>query len=375
MMNKIYFPILKALPGEFTALEHASQKKADQMMPLFEISKITDQIRNRKKYKNRLVKKDYLDDTCEEIGRIWAGRHAMFDTYQWKPTETIESGEHVVPYTCNALNNMGVNTVPVVGYDRWEAPDYQLALKNVSEDHQGEFCIRLDHAAFEDAADPKFLRKNLQHILAYLEISPANCRIILDFGDITPLSVNDLLNKFESLFTHITSLGFLSYSIAGCSLPKSIDVAVKQPNTCGKVLRKEILLWKSIRQGFYHLPIYFGDYGVRGPNSNEGVPSKYTNGKIRYTIENEYHVERGQQLRQPPKGEQMWQLAQKIIDSGYYRGSVFSWGDHEILRCSKMEFKGNAGDWISIDTNHHLAFVVAEINEFERTLVSKPVNV
>ena len=40
-----------------------------------------------------------------------------------------------------------------------------------------------------------------------------------------------------------------------------------------------------------------------------------------------------------------------------------------------MEFKGNAGNWITIDTNHHFTFVIAEITEFERTLMSKPVTV
>ena len=375
-MNKIYFPILKALPAEFNALEQVGQKEANQIMPLFEISKITDQIRSRKKYKDcPTIKTTYLDNTCEEIGRIWAGRHTMFDTYQWDPTETVENGEHVIPYTYFELNNLGVNTVPVVGYDRWEVLDYRLALKSVLKDHRGEFCIRLDHTAFEDAYEPKFFLENLEDILTYLEISPMNCHIILDFGDITSLSVTDLLSKFETLFTHISSDGFWGYSIAGCSLAKTIDGAVKKINTCRKVLRKEMILWKSARKQFPHLPIYFGDYGIRGPHTNEGIRNPHTNGKIRYTIENEYFVARGHSLKLPPKGKQMWDLAQRIINSGHYLGPGFSWGDNKILSCSKMEFTGNMGNWISIDTNHHLVFVIAEITEFERTIKSRPVNV
>ncbi len=67
----------------------------------------------------------------------------------------------------------------------------------------------------------------------------------------------------------------------------------------------------------------------------------------------------------------MWELAQKIINSGHYLGAKFSWGDSEILRCSNKEFKGNAGQWIAIDTNHHLAYVIAEVAEFERITAAR----
>ena len=71
-------------------------------------------------------------------------------------------------------------------------------------------------------------------------------------------------------------------------------------------------------------------------------------------------------MTKPPKGRQHWDLAQVVIDSGHYLGPDFSWGDNEILRCSKKEFPGgNAHTWIKIDTNHHLAYVVAEVSEFE----------
>ena len=311
-MSTIYFPILKALSAELAALEQMDQWNANQMIPLFEIPIITDQIRDKKKYRNcPTIKADYLDDTSEKIGGIWEGRRAMFDMYHWYPDETIESGEHVIPYTYSALKNMGVDTVPIVGYDRWSDLEYQLALMSISKTHPREFCIRLDHTAFEDAAEPKYFQDNLQDILTTLEISSANCRVILDFEDVTSLLITDMLSKFELLLALISSYGFLGFSIAACSLPKTIDRAVKKPNTCAKVLRKEMLLWKNARKQFPQLPINFGDYGVRGPHTNEGIRSANTNGKIRYTIDNQYFIERGHSISKPPKGEQMWELAPK----------------------------------------------------------------
>lgn len=371
-MNTTYFPILKALTAEFKALENTKPGNASQIIPLFELPKVPD----RKKYRESSTPiTEFIDDTSEEIGRLWAGKFAMFDAYHWSPTATTEHGEHIIPYTYNALNFMGVEAVPVVGYDRWGMLEYQMALQSVARVHKGKFCIRLDHTAFEDSAEPDFFQENLDEILSLLELDPANCHVILDFEDVTPLGAIDLLGKFESLFNLISGYGFMSFSIAGCSLPKTINEAVKKPNTCGVVLRKEMLLWRSARQRYPRFPIYFGDYGVRGPSTNEGVPSKHTNGKIRHTIDKEYFVARGQSISKPPKGEQMWELAQKVVNSVHYLGAQFSWGDSEILRCSNKKFKGNAGQWIAIDTNHHLAYVVAEITEFERTITARTATV
>ncbi len=367
-MNTTYFPILKALAAEFSALENAKSKHADRLVPVFEIPKVPD----TKKYnQSSTPKAEFIHDVCQGIGGIWEGKAAMFDIYQWDPAEVIESGEHVASHVYNSLKSVGVEIIPVVGYDRWSVQDYQLALKSVSRGHAGIFCIRLDHIAFEDSAEPDFFQENLEDILNVLELSPKNCHLILDFEDVTPIAVIDLLSKFETLFALVTSYGFMSYSIAGCSLPKAINEAVKKPNTCGTVLRKEMLLWKGAREIFPKMPIFFGDYGVRGPNSNQGVPSPHTNGKIRYTIDQEYFIARGQSNQLPPKGEQMWRLAQIIVNSVHYLGPQFSWGDKEIMRCSNKEFKGNAGQWIAIDTSHHLAHVVVEVAEFERNIIAQ----
>lgn len=367
-MNITYIPILKALGAEFTALENTKPSNATNIIPLFEFPKVPD----RKKYQESSTPiTDFIDDTSEEIGRLWDGKYAMFDAYHWSPTATNEQGEHIIPYVYHALELMGVQAVPVVGYDRWGILEYQMALQSIARKHKGKFCIRLDHTAFEDSAEPDFLQENLDEVISLLELDPADCHVILDFEDVTPYGAIDLIHQFESLFKLISSYCFGSYSIAGCSLPKTINEAVKKQNSCGVVLRKEMLLWRSARERFPGFPIFFGDYGVRGPHSNEGIRSPNTNGKIRHTIEKEYFVARGQSLSKPPKGEQMWELAQRIIDSGHYLGDQFSWGDSEILRCSQKKFKGNAGQWIAIDTNHHLAYVVAEVAEFERIKASR----
>ena len=65
----------------------------------------------------------------------------------------------------------------------------------------------------------------------------------------------------------------------------------------------------------------------------------------------------------------MYKLAQTLIESSHYMGEPFSWGDWRIAECGREKFKGAAAQWITIDTSHHLTYVVAEVEEFERSTV------
>lgn len=371
-MEPIYFPVMKAMAGEFTALENMKAHTVSQIVPLFDFPLIPEK---NKAYRESLTPIDlFIKTTCNSIKQVWAGRYAMFDIFHWNPTTTSESGEHIASAIYNTLKSLGVNVVPVVGYDRWEVQEYKHSLKSIAGSHSGRFCIRLDHHAFEDTADPDYLLDTLEDIIESLEISPANCHILLDFEDVSVLPLVDLLEKFDSMINLISRYEFSSYSIAGCSLPKTINLAVKDINSCGTVLRKEMLLWQDIRRQYPRLSIYFGDYAVRGPGSNSGIKNPNTNGKIRYTIPNAHFIARGHKMTLPPKGEQHWVLAQNIINSGYYLGPDFSWGDNKIMQCRNKEFSGGAPTWIKIDTNHHLAFVVSEVTEFERVLATQNAN-
>jgi hypothetical protein len=69
------------------------------------------------------------------------------------------------------------------------------------------------------------------------------------------------------------------------------------------------------------------------------------------------------------KGEQMWDLAAKVVQSQHYLGPEFSWGDKRILDCSDKKTKGHHSQWISNDTSHHLAYVLAEVENFELSVV------
>lgn len=362
-----YIPIYKAKPGEFKAVAKAKKAHDRRMLPLFEICRIGKSVREAKRFKEcTALTCAYLDEVADQISQVRKGKSVMVDAFQWKADSVTETGEHILPYVYSRLESLGVSVIPVIGYDRWDSDVYRISMQNFEVKDGSYYCLRLDSHAIEDAEDPVFFEERILDILAELEVEPVQCAVLLDFGDITAASIEDLIASAERVMQVVATMGFKFFATAGCSLPSTIDKAVKNQDSAGKVVRKEMLLWQTMRVSYPDVRWLFSDYGVRGPNTADDIISPHTNGKIRHTIDRSYYVVRGHSVQFGDGGAQMYNLAKKVVDSDYYMGEDFSWGDEQILACSQIKTgPGNSTTWIAIDTSHHLAWVVAEVEEFE----------
>jgi len=372
-MVKSYIPIYRAKSGEFEALANVSKEHAKRYLPLFEIPRITAKTRELVKFReSTALTCAYLTDIALRIAKVRKGQGVMVDISQWDPASLTETGEHVLPYLYSLLKTMDVQVVPVIGFDSWESSIYRTAMQGVEIPEAGTICIRLDSQAIEDAEDPLFLEERVQEIMEGLEIGPGQCGIIMDFGDVTSKALTDLLDQAERVIQVLIPMNFKVFITAGCSLPPTINEAVKNQDSVGKVLRKEMLLWQSLRTQFPNVPLRYGDYGVRGPSSVDDVIAPDANGKIRHTIGQNYYVVRGHSMRKDDKGAQMYKLAASLVSSPFFMGESFSWGDSQIALRSKALTDstikigpGGHTTWIAIDTNHHLAYAIGEVEEFE----------
>lgn len=367
-----YLPILKAKPGELKALANSKTSISAKVLPLFDVGRLTERTKQAKRFsETSAVTCAYLDEVAENIAKVRKGSSALVDAYQWPPNSSTETGEHVIPYIYGKLSSLGVKAIPVIGYDRWDSTQYRAAMMQLELSPEDYYCLRLDSHAIEDAAEPEFFEEQLTTILDDLQIDTSRCAVLLDFGDISHASIEDILDQGAQIVELLDSFGFRRIATAGCSLPPTIDGAVKKPNSTGKVLRKEMLLWQMLRTQYPHINWLFGDYGVRSPNTGEDVVSPHTNGKIRHTIDKHFFIVRGHSVQIGAKGGQMYDLAKKLVESQHYLGPDFSWGDSQILQCSVGQgTPGNSTTWIAIDTNHHIAYSIAEVMEFEKTVTA-----
>lgn len=366
-MYPTYVPILRAKAGEFEALKNLKPIYSQKIWPFFEIPQLTDSDKKSKALKDSpQIKKDFLTNIANGISNINTSNSIFFDLFDWKADSYIETGEHVLSYMYRTLGSSGTLVHPVIGFDRWDILDYQNSLKGLVVPEGTIYCLRIDSTSIDDAYDVDYFTDTIREILDSIGLSGGEVIIMFDFGDVTHKSIISMHADMEHLINSIEGFGFAAIMIAGCSFPIIINDAVKEIDSTDLVERKEIHVWKAIYSDI-SARLLFADYGIRNPKGADGIVAVHANGKIRYTIENKYFVARGHSKQKGNKGAQMYDLARNIVNSPYYLGSGFSWGDERIDACSKEEIKGGPTQWISYDTNHHISFVVEEVLDFQRS--------
>jgi len=364
-----YVPIMKAKKGELDAIESIRAEQLQyQIQPLFH--PLFDMPNVFKKDASRIAD---VTKRCERIGVLWNGNIALVDGYFWKPSEALlENGEHFLTYTYNKLFTLGVKVVPVIGYDRWfdqMSSLYNHTMKNLNYPDAPYFCIRLDGDAMYDIDEPDFFKEQLDSILSDLKLSESNCAILLDFGDVSVnrITVEQMLSKSSDFLEILSEYDFKYIAISGASYPESVAEAIHDHDTDGPVLRKEMVVWQTLRKMFPNMRLKFGDHGARHPTPEKEIRNKHTNGKIVYTIDLNYFVVRGHPFSRDGNQAHRKQLAERLVNSIYYEGDDYSWGDKKIFECANgvKKFIGNSTQWVAIDTSHHITYVLEEVNSFE----------
>ncbi|MEQ5621443.1 beta family protein [Providencia rettgeri] len=365
-MYPTYVPILRAKTGEFDAIKNLKGKYASAICPFFEIPRITEDTKKLKDLReSSQLTKDYLKLIANGISSANSSPSLFFDFFDWKADSYTETGEHILSYMYRALTKKGITVYPVIGFDRWDILDYQKALVGLDVSVETIYCLRIDSVSIDDANDTNYFTEMLDEILNTLGLSPSQVIIMFDFGDVKNKSIVSISNDLRNLLKITKNFNFRNVMLAGCSFPIIINDAVKDTDSTDFVVRKEMHVWKSIYSDLAST-IIFSDYGIRNPKGGDGIKAVHANGKIRYTIENKYFVARGHSKQQGNKGAQMYDLARMVVNSPYFLGASFSWGDEQIEKCSNMLIKGNPTQWISFDTNHHISYVIEEVLEFQR---------
>lgn len=363
-MSILYVPLMAAKKGEFVALTNLQASTSEKMIPLFELPA---QKPGTKAFERAIWR------TATGAGKAWSGRPAFLDISKWSPNARTENGIHVLEYVFSQFRSNGISAHPVVGYDRWDDPAYRQALQNIRTTFPVTPCIRLDRDAIQDdMLDIPYFSERMNAIMASLMLRPSNCYVLADFGNVSNISVPDLIEYAENAVSVLRSIGFGTIIIAGGSMPAAVNEAVDTPDAEGCIPRIEMLAWKAIFSGSQDSNIIFGDYLIRNPNAADGVIAPHANAKIRYTIDNQFFIVRGHSKKLDSLAIQHKELSAKLVGSAHYMNMTppFSWGDGEIMNCctGAKEIR-EPTTMIAVDTNHHIRAVISEVFEHQKTVV------
>ena len=182
--------------------------------------------------------------------------------------------------------------------------------------------------------------------------------LLIDFADVRGIPIA-FIDFIISSLNKICEKKWKNIFVSGTSTPKSMSDVEKGMSL---IPRNEwTCLYKRFKEKFEN--INYSDYGIHHPEALIGFDpiTMSVSAKIRYTLEDEFLIHKGKSIK-TYGSEQYHELARKIVDSGYYMGENFSFGDGYIKKCSEEKVTGNLTSWIIADLSHHFAVVAKQLS-------------
>jgi hypothetical protein len=356
-----YVPCLRWKQGEYQAVLRLPAQIKEKFAPLIEIPEIGWDFEEEKDKK--IIDEHLTDFAQKKIYRKWGTGFCFVDLNLIRSSERMADGNHPIHFVFDQLREAGCNAVPVTGLNRDNA--YQKEVKNITIQDKSGICLRIKI----DQAAKQSLKSELNSLLSRLKVKPEICDLIIDLGapNFIPLKgFSKLIQAIMNSFPYLDD--WRTFTLLGTSFPETM-ASIKKG---GEIIpRYEWQLYKMLVSSFIEeqlrIPI-FGDYVISHPSVLEvDMRVVKPSATIRYTSDNSWYIIKGENVKDEKFGKfkQYRDLCNKLMESKYYYGSGYSWGDHFIQECATISGStGNLTSWRQVGTNHHIVKVIQDIASF-----------
>lgn len=323
----LYVPVCKFKQGEKDALFKLKEETKSAITPLFELTP------------DRIDKEDFKYFNDKWINEFY---------FDFSNDATFNADEEIIP-TLMAIEKY--NSIPCfhLGYEN-------SILQHFNNSSFDKIALRID---VEEALDDDF-GINLSEFISEIECDSIDLIIDAKFIDSdnykkTAFSMRTILDDFIDLTL------FDRCILLSTSFPDTLSNNEK--NNISFVKRTEQNLYKTVQEKVERELIY-GDYCVNTWKTLEYIPGMQTSFNIRYTIDNNYLIIKGETTK---KGgfdyNRVSTLCNMLVTSSYFSGPELSDGDKQIhLRTAEDGKPGNATTWRAIGTNHHIEYITNSIS-------------
>jgi len=332
-----YVPVIKSKANDIDAIVRSSPLTRTSIKPLFEppISIEDNQVRTD------------LSKAADAILKRLPGIPFYFDPLSFE-------AEFRQLASLGRMAQEGKQVSPTFGVHR--LPSNAHALKHILHMYSLPLGIRVELQDMDES--PEVSWSKIIEFSAKVEVNLSNIELILDLRYIVADKAKRMsasILKFITLPPEhlrprlITLIG--SSAVASVS---GIDIDGQSP-----VRRVERDVWMEVN---FELDgartVQFGDYGVLNPDFVFSGPNPNANAKIRYSHSAFHQIFRGHGLYRPARFDQYHDLAKRVVNSKWFAGDAFSYGDSYIAACAACtDGPGNLATWVKVDTNHHLELV------------------
>lgn len=340
-----YVPVLKVKLGEKAALGRVAPSLKARITPLLQIVERTD--------------KDlaaHLNTAFKGLAPNLTGYSRCFiDACELEPDGP--AGAMAVFQQAAAL---GIGFTPVTGVSR--VADVPPALAHA----QSGLALRMSRDEFEAGN----LSQRVNAFLSTHALSPDKIDAIVDLG-----AVDDMIPEGIAAFAH----AFLAeiphqelwrtLTLSACSFPMTMGIVDRHSHEL--VERGDWLAWRNslyaARHEMARLPTY-SDYGIQHPKGVEGFDFRVmqVSATIRYTLDEQWLLVKGESTRSTRPGEQFPQIATRLV---YGHLQSFFAGAQHCAGCIGIKAAadgaprfGSAGAWRKLGTIHHVSQVIRSLD-------------
>ncbi len=336
-----YVPVLKVKGGEKRALQRISPTLQSRITPLLEI---VERKAPKTQSAHLVTAFNSLADTVRPYSRCFLDAR-----------EIAADGPAGADEVFRRASDAGIVFTPVTGISR--IADVAPALAR----RANGLALRLTRVEFEQGE----LATRIKVFLSQHSLTPEQVDLIIDLGSVEDLIVEGIEALMDAFMAEVPDhRRWHTFTISACAFPKSMGGVDR--NSHALVERSEWLAWKvhfyDQRQNIRRLPT-FSDCAIQHPAGVEGFDPRImaASASIRYTLEKDWLLIKGQSTRSSRAGEQFPALAHELVHSKFR--SKFYGSDH-CNGCQLMKAAadgapslGSPGIWRQLGTIHHISVV------------------
>jgi hypothetical protein len=336
-----YVPVLKVKRGERKALQRVSSIHQPRITPLLEIVKRTP----------GKTLSAHLDTTFTDLEEAVRPYSRCFIDAR----EIAADGQAGADEVFRRATVAGIVFTPVTGVSR--TADITPALAH----RTNGLALRLTRAEFEQGS----LAGRINAFLSTQGLTPEEIDLIVDLGGVEDFILEGIVALTDAFIAEVPDhLRWRTFTVSACAFPKSMGVV--QRNSEASVERADWVAWRDNlygpRNSLQRLPT-FSDCAIQRPEGVEDFDPvrMQVSASIRYTLEEEWLLIKGQSTRSKRPGEQFPELARKLV-----YGSLRSrfCGSNHCNGCGLMKAAadgepglGSAEAWRQLGTIHHISTV------------------
>jgi hypothetical protein len=356
--SKHYVPILKWKRAEQGALEALSMEDKKYITPLIQMV-MPKQKDPQAQLEDFIIKfEEQIPQIPEKIMKIW-GSTPIFVDFSLLFTNELKIKS--VKSIFATGKKLGATLIPVIHLN--DDPDLKKVVYSLAKENKSGMCLRL---ICPDFSDLQKLNQDIANFLSVSGLTEKDVDLLVDIKE-TAENTDKFIKYFELSQKIPNLLKWRTFIFASGTFPK--DLSGCKHDEENFIPRLDWKNWKDqvVSNNLTRKPS-FSDYTIQYPIYNDSVQFFHPTASIKYTLENEWLIMKGQRQ----KFEQYLANAELLVrDNQKFYGKDFSFGDKYIaekanhfavyIKNRAIKGTGSTETWLKAGINHHFVLVAHQV--------------